>query len=87
MQHPLLVILDESAALDASAEHDLFERYATSAGQENDGITAEADPAARRPAPRLSANRPPRIIQRKNDVWHHGQVTAGRVGPVARRLP
>jgi ATP-binding cassette, subfamily B, bacterial len=42
-QHPLLLILDEpAAALDASAEHALFERYATSAGQagrENGGIT------------------------------------------------
>jgi hypothetical protein len=24
--------------------------------------------------------RPARIIRRKNNVWHHGQVTAGRVG-------
>jgi ATP-binding cassette subfamily B protein len=42
-QDPLLLVLDEpAAALDASAEHDLFERYATSAGragQENGGIT------------------------------------------------
>jgi ATP-binding cassette, subfamily B, bacterial len=42
-QHPLLLILDEpAAALDASAEHDLFERYAASAGQagrEDGGIT------------------------------------------------
>ena len=41
--HPLLLILDEpAAALDAAAEHDLFERYATSAGQagrEHGGIT------------------------------------------------
>jgi ATP-binding cassette subfamily B protein len=40
---PLLLILDEpAAALDASAEHDLFERYATSAGQaraEHGGVT------------------------------------------------
>jgi ATP-binding cassette subfamily B protein len=42
-QRPLLLILDEpAAALDAAAEHDLFERYATSAGRagrENGGIT------------------------------------------------
>jgi ATP-binding cassette subfamily B protein len=42
-QHPLLLILDEpAAALDASAEHDLFERYASSAAQaarEDGGIT------------------------------------------------
>jgi ATP-binding cassette subfamily B protein len=42
-QAPLLFILDEpAAALDASAEHDLFERYASSAGrarQEYGGIT------------------------------------------------
>jgi ATP-binding cassette, subfamily B, bacterial len=42
-QHPLLLVLDEpAAALDASAEHDLFERYASSAGQagqERGGIT------------------------------------------------
>ena len=42
-QHPLLLILDEpAAALDASAEHDLFERYASSAaqaGREDGGIT------------------------------------------------
>ena len=42
-QHPLLLILDEpAAALDASAEHDLFERYASSAaqaGRESGGIT------------------------------------------------
>jgi ATP-binding cassette subfamily B protein len=42
-QHPLLLILDEpAAALDAAAEHDLFERYASSAGQagrEDGGIT------------------------------------------------
>jgi ATP-binding cassette, subfamily B, bacterial len=40
---PLLFILDEpAAALDASAEHDLFERYATSAGEagrKHGGIT------------------------------------------------
>jgi ATP-binding cassette, subfamily B, bacterial len=42
-QHPLLLILDEpAAALDASAEHALFERYATSAGEagrQDGGIT------------------------------------------------
>jgi ATP-binding cassette subfamily B protein len=42
-QHPLLLVLDEpAAALDASAEHDLFERYASSAaqaGREDGGIT------------------------------------------------
>jgi ATP-binding cassette subfamily B protein len=42
-RHPLLVILDEpAAALDASAEHDLFDRYASSAGRagrEDGGIT------------------------------------------------
>jgi ATP-binding cassette, subfamily B, bacterial len=42
-QHPLLLILDEpAAALDASAEHDLFERYASSAaqaGREDGGVT------------------------------------------------
>jgi ATP-binding cassette subfamily B protein len=42
-QHPLLLILDEpAAALDASAEHDLFERYASCAaraGREDGGIT------------------------------------------------
>jgi ATP-binding cassette subfamily B protein len=42
-RHPLLLILDEPAsALDASAEHDLFERYASSAGQagrEDGGVT------------------------------------------------
>jgi len=41
--HPLLLIFDEpAAALDASAEHHLFERYASSAGQtgrEDGGIT------------------------------------------------
>jgi ATP-binding cassette, subfamily B, bacterial len=41
--HPLLLILDEpAAALDAAAEHDLFERYASSAalaGREDGGIT------------------------------------------------
>ena len=42
-QAPLLRILDEpAAALDASAEHELFERYASTAGragQESAGIT------------------------------------------------
>jgi ATP-binding cassette subfamily B protein len=42
-RHPLLLILDEpAAALDAAAEHDLFERYASSAGhagRANGGIT------------------------------------------------
>jgi ATP-binding cassette subfamily B protein len=42
-RNPLLLILDEpAAALDASAEHDLFERYASSAGQagrEHGGVT------------------------------------------------
>lgn len=42
-EDPLLLILDEpAAALDASAEHDLFERYATSAvqaGRTSGGIT------------------------------------------------
>jgi ATP-binding cassette, subfamily B, bacterial len=42
-QHPLLLILDEpAAALDAAAEHDLFERYASAAeqaGREHGGIT------------------------------------------------
>jgi ATP-binding cassette subfamily B protein len=40
---PLLLVLDEpAAALDASAEHELFERYASSAGragQEHGGVT------------------------------------------------
>jgi ATP-binding cassette subfamily B protein len=40
---PLLLVLDEpAAALDASAEHELFERYASSAGragQEQGGVT------------------------------------------------
>ena len=37
-QRPLLLILDEpAAALDASAEHDLFERYASSAAQAGTG--------------------------------------------------
>jgi ATP-binding cassette, subfamily B, bacterial len=42
-QDPLLLILDEpAAALDAAAEHDLFERYASAAeqaGREHGGIT------------------------------------------------
>jgi ATP-binding cassette subfamily B protein len=39
-RHPLLLILDEpAAALDASAEHDLFERYASAAGREDGGVT------------------------------------------------
>jgi ATP-binding cassette subfamily B protein len=42
-QAPLLLVLDEpAAALDASAEHELFERYASSAGragQEQGGVT------------------------------------------------
>ncbi len=42
-QHPLLLILDEpAAALDAAAEHGLFERYASSAaraGRDDGGIT------------------------------------------------
>lgn len=42
-RRPLLLVLDEpAAALDASAEHDLFERYASSAGRagrEDGGIT------------------------------------------------
>ena len=42
-RHPLLLILDEpAAALDAAAEHELFERYASSAaraGREVGGIT------------------------------------------------
>jgi ATP-binding cassette, subfamily B, bacterial len=37
-QTPLLMLLDEpAAALDASAEHELFERYASSAGRAGDG--------------------------------------------------
>ena len=40
---PLLLVLDEpAAALDASAEHELFERYASSAGragQDQDGVS------------------------------------------------
>jgi ATP-binding cassette subfamily B protein len=40
---PLLLVLDEpAAALDASAEHELFERYASSAGragQDQGGVT------------------------------------------------
>jgi ATP-binding cassette subfamily B protein len=37
-QAPLLLILDEpAAALDASAEHELFERYASSAGRAGQG--------------------------------------------------
>jgi ATP-binding cassette, subfamily B, bacterial len=42
-RHPLLLVLDEpTAALDASAEHELFERYASCAGQarrEDGGVT------------------------------------------------
>jgi ATP-binding cassette subfamily B protein len=42
-ESPLLLVLDEpAAALDASAEHELFERYASSAGragQEQGGVT------------------------------------------------
>jgi ATP-binding cassette, subfamily B, bacterial len=37
-QAPLLLVLDEpAAALDASAEHELFERYASSAGRAGEG--------------------------------------------------
>lgn len=39
-ERPLLLILDEpAAALDPSAEHDLFERYASSAGRADGGVT------------------------------------------------
>ena len=45
---PLLLVLDEpAAALDASAEHELFERYASSAGragQEQGGVTVLVSP-------------------------------------------
>jgi ATP-binding cassette, subfamily B, bacterial len=66
--HPLLLILDEpAAALDASAEHDLFERYASSAGhagQEDGGITVLI-------SHRFSTVRMANLIA----VLDHGQLT------------
>jgi ATP-binding cassette subfamily B protein len=67
-QHPLLLILDEpAAALDASAEHDLFERYASSAaqaGREDGGITVLI-------SHRFSTVRMAELIA----VLDHGQLT------------
>jgi ATP-binding cassette subfamily B protein len=67
-RHPLLLILDEpAAALDASAEHDMFERYASSAaqaGREDGGITVLI-------SHRFSTVRMADIIA----VLDHGQLT------------